>query len=146
MIDRCSNPRSGNWRRYGARGIDVSDEWRGSFVAFRDWALSNGYGESLSIDRIDNDGNYTPANCRWVTPQAQANNRTQGGPGRHGRAVTAWGDTRWLYQWLTDPRCTVSQNMLKKRLNRGWSAERAMTEPMATSADAGKRGAAARWG
>ena len=70
MISRCYY---GN-HRYKQLGITVCDEWRHNFIAFRDWALSNGYADDLSIDRIDGEGRYEPSNCRWITALDQQNN------------------------------------------------------------------------
>lgn len=72
---RCRNRNDGSYEDYGGRGIDICDEWESSFEAFRKWALSNGYKEGLTIDRIDNDKNYCPDNCRWTTRLVQNNNR-----------------------------------------------------------------------
>lgn len=75
MIQRCTNPKRAEFKYYGERGICVCEEWRNSFVAFYEWAISNGYAEGLSIDRIDVNGNYCPENCRWVDMKTQQNNR-----------------------------------------------------------------------
>lgn len=77
MKQRCYNPNQKHYNRYGGRGITVCDEWRNDFQAFYDWSMSHGYKEGLTIDRIDNDGNYEPSNCRWVTQAEQNLNKTQ---------------------------------------------------------------------
>jgi hypothetical protein len=66
MHQRCNNPKNQRWKYYGGKGIAVCEEWQ-KYPAFRDWALSNGYKDGLSIDRIDSDGGYCPENCQWMT-------------------------------------------------------------------------------
>ena len=77
MKQRCKNPNFKQWKDYGGRGISVCKEWneKHGFDAFYEWAISNGYSDELEIDRIDNDGNYCPENCRWVTHKVNMNNR-----------------------------------------------------------------------
>lgn len=75
MKRRCDYEKNSNFKYYGGRGIAVCDEWQHDFASFRDWALSNGYKEDLSIDRIDVNGNYCPENCRWVSMAEQQRNK-----------------------------------------------------------------------
>ena len=72
---RTSNTNYKCYRDYGGRGITICDEWKNDFMSFYNWAMSNGYSDELSIDRIDNDGNYCPENCRWVTQTMQCRNQ-----------------------------------------------------------------------
>jgi len=65
MKQRCTNPKDHNWRWYGAKGIQVCPDWQ-KFPAFRKWAMKNGYGPDLVIDRINSHNDYNPENCRWV--------------------------------------------------------------------------------
>lgn len=77
MKQRCNNSNNTAYHRYGGRGIIVCDEWANDFMIFYDWSLCNGYSNDLSIDRIDNDGNYEPSNCRWATTKIQQRNTTR---------------------------------------------------------------------
>ena len=72
---RCYNPNFAKYEDYGGRGIRVSIKWKDNFVRFYNWAMANGWEEGLEIDREDNDGNYHPDNCRFVTHQVNCNNR-----------------------------------------------------------------------
>ena len=90
---KCYNKKNDHYKWYGARGIKVCDEWMEKYENFRDWALENGYSDKLTIDRIDNNGNYTPSNCRWATMKEQSNNR------RSNVYITYKGKTKNLKQW-----------------------------------------------
>ena len=75
MIQRCENPKRQQYSRYGGRGIKVCEEWH-NYENFRKWALENGYKHPLKLDRIDNNGNYEPSNCRWVTNTENCRNKS----------------------------------------------------------------------
>lgn len=72
---RCRNQNDTGYQWYGARGIDICDEWWSDFMSFYNWAIDSGYSDDLTIDRIDVDGDYTPNNCRWATLAEQARNK-----------------------------------------------------------------------
>ena len=75
MLKRCYVVSRPDYKYYGERGIAICDEWKNSFHSFYDWSISNGYQDNLTIDRIDNNGNYEPSNCRWVTMAVQSRNK-----------------------------------------------------------------------
>ena len=79
MKRRCLNEKHASYHRYGGRGISVCEEWM-DFLVFREWALSNGFRKGLTIDRIDNDGDYRPDNCRYATPKEQMATRVFNSP------------------------------------------------------------------
>lgn len=93
MLDRCYNSNSKSYFRYGGRGITVCDEWRLSKSSFVDWALKNGYQLGLTIERIDNNGNYNPRNCTFASKKQQNNNR------RSNKFIYYDGQNKTLSQW-----------------------------------------------
>ena len=110
---RCFNKNDPHYPRWGARGIVVCDEWKNDFKAFYDWAMRNGYQDDLTIDRIDNDGNYTPLNCRWITGAEQSKNR------RCVRFITYNGKTQTIPEWTKE--LGLGKETIRERLKRGWS-------------------------
>lgn len=126
MIDRCYNPKSRNFPRYGGRGISVCDEWRNSFVAFYDWAQKTGYDEELdrseqSIDRIDSNGNYCPENCRWANSKEQQENREiTKFYDFHGEKMTA--------SHFADIHGITDKSVVYRKLKRGISLEQILFE------------------
>ena len=118
MCHRCFNPKNTRYPYYGGRGIKVCEEWKNNFKSFYDWANANGYRDNLTIDRIDNNGNYEPSNCRWVTRAEQCNNRRTN--------VVINGKT--LKEWAKES--IVPYKVLHSRIHKhGWSLERALTTP-----------------
>lgn len=106
------------YRNYGGRGITICDEWRNNFKTFYDWAMSNGYSDNLTIDRIDVNGNYEPTNCRWVNMKTQGNNR------RTNRLLSYNGETMTMQEWSV--KVGLSKETLSYRLNNGWNIEEAL--------------------
>ena len=75
MKERCYRESNRNYKYYGARGIKICDEWLNDFSKFYEWAMANDYNDTLTIDRINTNGNYEPSNCRWATISEQNKNR-----------------------------------------------------------------------
>lgn len=122
MRARCYNPHVKDYKHYGGRGISMSDEWFNSFMSFYNWAMSNGYDDRLTIDRIDVDENYSAENCRWLTIKDQENNRS------NNDVITFKGETMTQAQWAE--KIGIDKRVLNNRLRRyGWSVERALTTP-----------------
>jgi hypothetical protein len=123
MLQRCKNPNARDYNYYGGDGIQVCEEWH-DFSVFLDWALSHGYREGLTIDRIDNDGNYEPGNCDWTTHKEQMQNT------KKTIIATAWGETKPLSAWVRDRRCKVNRDVLLARRRLGWRPEQAISTPL----------------
>lgn len=93
MKDRCYNEKHLHYKNYGGRGIIVCNEWKNDFQTFYDWAINNGYFKNLTLDRIDNNGNYEPNNCHWVTSKQQSRNK------RNNHLITYKDKTYCIAEW-----------------------------------------------
>ena len=120
MRQRCYNPNASRHQNYYDKGIKVCDEWQ-SFLAFREWALQNGYRDDLSIDRIDVNGNYEPSNCRWADQITQQNNRTSN------HIIVYKGESHTICEWARIK--GINSATLWARINVSkWDIERALNE------------------
>jgi hypothetical protein len=117
MKKRCDKSYDSSYKRYGGRGIKVCEEWY-SFESFYEWSINNGYADNLTIDRIDNKGNYEPSNCRWVTAKVQANN-TSGN-----RILSHNGKNQTVAQWCDE--LNIPRSRIDNRLHWNWSIEKAL--------------------
>jgi hypothetical protein len=115
---RCELVNGDHWKDYGERGIKVCSEWH-TYEIFKDWALSNGYQDDLSIDRIDVNGNYEPSNCRWATSKEQANNK------RNNLKIAYNGEILTAAEWSI--RLGGARELVSERLRYGWDQIRAIT-------------------
>ena len=126
MKKRCYNPNEREYKNYGGRGIEVCEEWRHNYVAFREFMLSEGYDKDAkrgeyTLERIDKDGNYCPENCCLKTIQQQAYNRTDN------HLEEYKGEIKTLAEWAAE--YNIEYNLLFRRLKRGWAMEEALLSP-----------------
>ena len=122
MRQRCNNEKQSDYKWYGGRGIAVCEKWN-DFKAFYDWAMTAGYKEGLTIDRIDDDGNYSPDNCRWITIQEQQQNK------RNVRKITLYNETHTITEWSKIS--GICRGTISDRLLKGWNEEDAIFKPLA---------------
>lgn len=127
MISRCRNKNHDFYSSYGGRGIDVCEEWKNDFNAFRKWSLENGYDENArfsecTIDRIDNDGNYEPNNCRWISSKEQSINK------RTTKMVEIEGEIKPLVVWAQE--FGLHPATLKSRLKKGLLSKKELSKPL----------------
>ena len=125
MIRRCTNPKDCNYERYGKRGITVCEEWK-DYSAFRNWAINTGYEENhsraeCSLDRIDNNGNYEPSNCRWTNSKIQGNNT------RTNTIIGYKGVSKTLSEWADFYK--IPYDLFVNRYIKGWTIEEIITIP-----------------
>lgn len=121
MRARCYNPEATSYKKYGAKGITVCDEWLGEngFINFYNWAMANGYKENLTLDRIDGTKGYYPDNCRWATYKEQANNT------KATVFLTYKGETKPASEWAEIT--GLSQSSITNRKRKGWTDEECLT-------------------
>ena len=121
MKRRCDDEWRKAYKYYGDRGITYCKEWK-TFEPFYEWAMKHGYNTTLTLDRINNDGNYEPDNCRWVDFSTQANNR------RNNHFITYHGETKTIQEWAN--LLGVRDSLIRDRIARlGWSIEDALETP-----------------
>lgn len=122
MRGRCKKDGSEYHKNWGGRGVSVCDEWN-DFNTFREWAIKNGYDETLTIDRINNDGDYEPSNCRWITYKEQSRNM------RSNRYIEINGEQHIIPDWC-EILGTVTPSTVYARMRKyGWTAEKALLTP-----------------
>jgi len=121
MKTRCYNKNIPRYKNYGERGITICDEWKNDFSIFYEWAISHGYEETLTIERINVEGNYCPENCTWVTVQAQECNRTDT------LYYTIDGETKCLSEWCREYKVGYARTWM--RLKKGREIYEALTSP-----------------
>lgn len=120
MKRRCANPNAHNYEFYGGRGIKVCERWFSFMNFLEDMGEPPG---GFTLDRVDAEGDYCPANCKWSSLVEQARNK------RSNIFYTCFGETKTVPQWAEDPRCKVTKAALYGRVYRGWDFEDSITKP-----------------
>lgn len=121
MVERCRNPNCIGYYNYGGRGIKVCDEWINNSSAFIKWALENGYSPGLELDREDNNGDYSPKNCRFVTRLQNSRNK------RTSHFIEYKGQRKTISEWCEI--LSLGYSIIFRRLQRGWTVELALGKP-----------------
>lgn len=122
MRRRCIREDRPHWGDYGGRGIRICDRWE----SYENFVADMGERPAgCTLDRIDNDGDYEPSNCRWATPSEQSRNR------RSNRPITVDGETRTIVEW--SELSGVHRSTIWRRLKRGWAPREAVFAPLAAS-------------
>jgi hypothetical protein len=122
MKSRCYNPKNKRYQDWGGRGIVVCDEWKENANAFCAWAMANGYAEGFQIDRLDNDGPYSPSNCSWVTRIINSQNK------RNSHFVEIDGQRLVLSEAAR--RFSIDISVVRRRLKLGWPIELTLKTPV----------------
>lgn len=123
MKNRCDNPNHIGYHNYGGRGIVVCDKWK-EYINFYNWAMENSWQKGLTVDRKNNDGNYSPTNCRLITQKENCRNTSRN------VLLTCWGETKTMIEWSEDNRCGIGYQTLKDRIGKlGWTHENAVSTP-----------------
>lgn len=127
MKRRCYNKERKAYKYYGAKGITVCKEWLNNYNSFHDWALSHGYNNNLTLERIDFNGNYCPENCKWISQKEQTQNSS------HNHFIKFNNKTLTITQWSKE--IGIAPKTIRERLNKGWATNKVLSAQRYTGYD-----------